>query len=132
MKIRACIPVLVAMAAVFAQPAQAQGDGDVAAQKAAREELERQMSRDARRQGGYLYDRDGRRYRDGRGAGPERRFYRGDRLPPEYRGRNYVVDDWRRHRLAAPPQGYQWVQVGGDYVLVAEGTGVIRRVWLAN
>jgi len=55
--------------------------------------------------------------RDERGAGPDHRFYRGARLPPEYRNRQYVVDDWRAHRLSAPPRGYHWVQVGGDYVV---------------
>ncbi len=63
--------------------------------------------------------------RDGPGAGPDHGWYRGDRLPPQYRSRQYVVDDWRGHRLSAPPRGYQWVQVGGDYVLAAIATGVI-------
>jgi Ni/Co efflux regulator RcnB len=67
---------------------------------------------------------------DGPGAGPDHRFYRGDRLPPEYRNRSYVVDDWRSHRLSAPPRGYQWVQVGGDYVLAAIATGIIANLIL--
>lgn len=58
------------------------------------------------------------------------RFYRGGRLPPEYRSRQYVVDDWRGHRLSAPPRGYHWVQAGGDYVLAAIATGVILSVLL--
>lgn len=65
-----------------------------------------------------------------RGAGPEHRFHRGDRLPPEYRGRHYVVNDWRGHHLNAPPRGYQWVQVGGDYVLAAIATGIIASLIL--
>ena len=48
-----------------------------------------------------------------------------DRLPVEYRSRQYVVDDWRGHRLIAPPYGYHWVQTGGDYVLIAIATGLI-------
>ena len=67
---------------------------------------------------------------DGRGAGPDHAFYRGGRLPPEYRGRQYVVDDWRGHRLNAPPRGYHWVQAGGDYVLVAIATGIIASILL--
>lgn len=67
---------------------------------------------------------------EGRGAGPNHAFYRGGRLPPEYRGRSYVVDDWRGHRLYAPPRGYQWVQTGGDYVLVALATGIIAAILL--
>jgi Ni/Co efflux regulator RcnB len=53
---------------------------------------------------------------------------RGDRLPAEYRHRQYVVEDWRGHGLNRPPRGYQWVQVGGDYVLVAIGSGVIANI----
>ena len=66
----------------------------------------------------------------GRGAGPQHNWYRGERLPPEYRHRSYVVDDWRSHHLYAPPRGYQWVQAGGDYVLVAIATGIIASILL--
>lgn len=69
---------------------------------------------------------------DERGAGPGHNFHRGDRLPAEYRSRQYVVDDWRGHRLSAPPRGYHWVQTGGDYVLAAIGTGVILQLFLGN
>ncbi len=68
--------------------------------------------------------------RDQRGAGPNHAFYRGDRLPQEYRHRQYVVDDWRGHQLSAPPRGYHWVQTGGDYVLVAIATGIILQLLL--
>lgn len=71
-------------------------------------------------------------YHDVRGAGPNHAFHRGDRLPVEYRGRQYVVDNWREHRLSAPPRGYHWVQTGGDYVLAAIGTGVILQLFLGN
>jgi Ni/Co efflux regulator RcnB len=67
---------------------------------------------------------------DRRGVGPEHAWHRGDRLPIEYRRHDYVVDDWRAHRLSAPPRGYHWVQVGGDYVLVAIATGVILELLL--
>ncbi|HWX03276.1 RcnB family protein [Collimonas sp.] len=70
--------------------------------------------------------------RDERGAGPDHAFYRGQRLPPEYRDRQYVVDDWRGHHLSAPPRGYHWVQTGGDYVLVAISTGIILQMLLGN
>jgi len=66
----------------------------------------------------------------GWGAGPEHNFYRGGRLPDYYRGHEYVVDDWRGHRLQAPPRGYHWVQVGTDYVLVAVATGIIASILL--
>jgi Ni/Co efflux regulator RcnB len=68
--------------------------------------------------------------RDERGVGPNHEYYRGDRLPVEYRHRNYVVDDWRGHNLNAPPRGYHWVQIGGDYVLIAIATGIIAQLLL--
>lgn len=67
-----------------------------------------------------------------RGAGPNHNYYRGERLPAEYRHRQYVVDDWRGHQLSAPPRGYHWVQTGGDYVLVAIATGIILQLLLNN
>nr|GEU28184.1 hypothetical protein [Tanacetum cinerariifolium] len=62
-----------------------------------------------------------------RGAGPRHDLHKGHRLPPEYRSKQYVVDNWRGHRLSAPPRGYHWVQTGADYVLVGIATGVIAR-----
>jgi Ni/Co efflux regulator RcnB len=59
------------------------------------------------------------RDRDGRNAG---------RIPPQYRNNNYVVEDWRSHRLNRPPRGYQWVQVGSDYVLVNRRTGAVEQI----
>ena len=86
-----------------------------------------QMQRDGR------HDRRGEQARhDERGAGPEHQFYRGDRLPPQYRGRVYVVNDWHNHRLSAPPRGYHWVQTGSDYVLVSIASGVILQILLAH
>jgi len=85
---------------------------------------------------GYDYRRYG--YRDGgyrghgRGVGPSHSWYRGDRMPYEYRTRHYVVDDWRGHHLYAPPRGYQWVQSGGDYLLVAVATGIIASILLSQ
>lgn len=65
-----------------------------------------------------------RRYHDARGA----EFRRGGRIPGELRHRQYVVSNWRGHHLSAPPRGYQWVQVGPDYVLAAVATGIIARL----
>lgn len=65
-------------------------------------------------------------------AGPPGHWKRGERLPPAYRARYYVVDDWRGHRLSRPPRGYHWVQVGADYVLIAIATGIIAQVLLAQ
>jgi len=66
-----------------------------------------------------------------RGAGPEQHWRKGDRLSAEYRSKQYVVDDWRGHHLSAPPRGYHWVQLGGDYVLVAITTGIILQLLLS-
>ncbi|MDP9913839.1 hypothetical protein FFI97_029045 [Variovorax sp. KBS0712] len=80
---------------------------------------------------GYRGDqdfRDGRQF-DRRGfPQPHTEWRRGGRVPTEYRGRNYVVNDWRAYRLQQPPRGYQWVGVGGDYVLAAIATGLIAQI----
>jgi Ni/Co efflux regulator RcnB len=91
---------------------------------------------DNRHQGNSGYDYRNYGYRDGgyrgqgRGTGPSHSWYRGDRVPYQYRSHNYVVDDWRGHHLYAPPRGYQWVQSGGDYLLVAVATGIIASILL--
>jgi Ni/Co efflux regulator RcnB len=93
----------------------------------------RDNQRDARRD--YRDDRrdDRRDYRRGnRGAGPRHDLYSGQRLPSNYQNRQYVVDNWRSHRLSAPPRGHHWVQVGNDYVLAAIATGVITSIFLGN
>lgn len=89
-------------------------------------------------QRGAAPGRDGRGAYDerggykGRGAGPDHNFYRGGRLPQQYRSHQYVVDDWRGHHLSAPPRGYHWVRTGGDYVLVAIATGIIAQLLLSQ
>lgn len=67
-----------------------------------------------------------------RGVGPRHDWHKGNRLPPEYRTRQHVVNDWRARRLSAPPRGHQWVQVDGDYVLMAAATGLIAQIILGN
>ncbi|WP_325072750.1 RcnB family protein [Paraburkholderia acidisoli] len=62
------------------------------------------------------------------GPVPHSDWHKGERLPGEYRDRNYVVDDWHGHGLSAPPRGYHWVGVNGDYVLAAIATGLIANV----
>jgi Ni/Co efflux regulator RcnB len=49
-------------------------------------------------------------------------------------------EDWRRgqhveyreHHLRAPPRGYEWREVDGNYVLAAVATGVIASVVAAS
>lgn len=74
--------------------------------------------------------RDARNDRQFGARGPD--FHRGGRIPGEYRSRQYVVNDWRAHRLAPPQRGQQWVQVGGDYALIAIATGVIAGLVLSQ
>lgn len=66
------------------------------------------------------------------GAGPQHKWVKGTRVPPQYRTQHYVVNDWRRHGLKQPPRGYQWVQYGGDYLLVAIASGIISQLILGN
>ena len=70
--------------------------------------------------------------RNHRGAGPDHRWVKGSRVPPQYRAHGYVVNDWRGHRLSAPPRGYHWIQNGGDYLLVAIASGVIAQIVFGN
>jgi Ni/Co efflux regulator RcnB len=64
---------------------------------------------------------------NGRHMGQQHNWARGQRLPPEYRGRDHYVD-YRRHHLRAPPRGYQWVQVDNNYALVALTSGLISSI----
>lgn len=66
----------------------------------------------------------------GRGAGPNHNLYRGGKLPPAWRGKHYVVDDWRGHRLSRPSRGQRWVQAGSDYLLVSNSSGLIAQIVL--
>lgn len=102
------------------------------------EQQQRQYQQD-RNHDGRFDRRDGFRgdrqdYRDGREmdrrgfAQPHAEWRRGGRVPSEYRGRNYVVDNYRQYHLNAPPRGYQWVGVGGDFVLAAVATGIIAQI----
>lgn len=72
--------------------------------------------------------REARRYYNARGS----EFRRGGRLPNELRERHYVVTNWRQHRLAAPPRGHHWVQVGPDYVLASVAGGIIANLILSQ
>ena len=95
-------------------------------------ESRRELQRDHRE-----IRRDRRELRQDRREARQERFYynargpewrRGHRVPPEYRHRQYVVSNWRAYHLAPPPRGYQWIQVGSDYVLAAIATGIIANL----
>lgn len=117
--------------AAFAQSYDYYGD------RSDRYERPQRYERDAR------YDRDDGRdgYRDGyreergyrhhmRGAGPYHDIDRGDRLPPAFWGRENLVRDWYRYRLAEPMRGHNWMRVGDDFAMVSVSTGIVSRVAL--
>lgn len=131
MKSRAVVCAIAALAMGLSGFAVAQQDKDMRADRANREEHRQQPSqyRDHDRGHGHPVPQHMDR---GRGAGPNHSYYRGGRLPREYRSNVYVVDDWRGHHLRQPPRGYHWVQTGPDYVLAAIATGVIASIILSQ
>jgi len=40
--------------------------------------------------------------------------------------------DYKQHHLHAPPSGYEWRQVDGNYVMAAVATGLISSVVIAS
>ncbi|HVZ99035.1 MAG TPA: RcnB family protein [Caulobacterales bacterium] len=57
---------------------------------------------------------------------------RGDRLPSYYRT-HYVVVDYHREHLRAPPRGYHYVRDDrGNYLLVGIATGIIASILLSH
>ncbi len=48
-------------------------------------------------------------------------WHNGDR----YTGGRVVVSNWQMHHLHRPPHGYEWVQNGGQYVLIAVASGIV-------
>ncbi len=71
-------------------------------------------------------------------GGPPSGFYRPPPHAPQqwhrgdyYYGKRYVVHDWQHYRLRPPPAGYQWVQSGGQFVLIAVASGVVTEIILS-
>ncbi len=101
----------------FAQPDRGPDRGsDRGAERGYQYQGQSQPPRDARRGPGD--DRDNGR------AGPGQ-WHKGDRLPAEYRDRQYVVDDWHSYDLPKPSKGHHWVGVGGDFYLVAPNGAIV-------
>lgn len=48
-----------------------------------------------------------------------------------YNGHRVVVQDWDHHHLHRPPPGYEWVQYGDQYMLIAVTSGIIASI-IAN
>ena len=78
------------------------------------------------------WQRAQRRYSAGRYYAPRgyqaRTWGYGQRMPYQYRTNQYVVRDYGRYGLYAPPQGYQYVRSGNDVVLTAVTTGLVVAV----
>lgn len=99
---------------------------------------DRREMRRGQRDNGFWYN--GRFYRGeptraqrlGRDFRYDRRDWRrGDRLSAYDRTHYVRVSDYRRHRLSAPPRGYEWRRSHtGEYILAAVATGIILSVIL--
>ncbi|WP_321841254.1 RcnB family protein [Paraburkholderia bannensis] len=59
---------------------------------------------------------------------PPPEWRKGDRIGPEYRDRQYVIDDWRQYHLSPPPRGHHWVGVSGQYYLVRNSNWAVERI----
>lgn len=112
--------VALALAVTFAASAPAFAQGD------------RRGPPPQQQRGNDRFDHDDGNRRNDRDYVRPGHYERGQRLPAQYRGRQYVVDNWRAHGLKAPPRGHQWVQSGSDYLLIAVATGVITQVLLGR
>ena len=112
------------------QAQQRQVDRAHAAQQALEDQRQWQRSRDWRESRNWNREQWAQAH-DWRVQQGYPRYYRGDYVPYEYRDRRFYVNDWRAHRLAAPPRGYQWVETDtGDYLLMALATGLIANLVL--
>lgn len=94
----------------------------------------RENRHDARQQQ-RAYDRwqrAERRYNVGRYQAPRgyqtRQWAYGQTMPSYYRSNQYVVNDYSRYGLRAPPRGYQYVRSGNDVVLANSNNGLITAI----
>lgn len=67
---------------------------------------------------------------DGRHHASNHRWGKGERVPAQYRGHQYVVKDWRGHHLQRPTSGHQWVHVDNNYLLISVATGLVVQALL--
>lgn len=52
----------------------------------------------------------------------------GDIVPTEYQRESLEVKDWKSHKLQAPGQHEQWVEIEGKYLLISVPTGAIKEM----
>ncbi len=78
------------------------------------------------------WQRAERRYTVGRYQAPRgyqtRQWAYGQTMPSYYRSNQYVVNDYSRYGLRAPPRGYQYVRSGNDVVLANSNNGLIAAI----
>ena len=76
------------------------------------------------RYGDDRYRDDGPRYEQ-----RDQRFRPGDTVPYDLRrGGHHIQNDWRGADLRRPPRGYAWMELGDQYVLADQQTGLVRDV----
>ena len=95
--------------------------------------MQRQMQAQRQEQRAYArWQQAQRRYHAPRYVAPRgyqaRSWSYGQRMPSYYRSNAYVVNDYHRYGLQAPPRGYQYVRSGNDVVLAAIAGGLITAV----
>ena len=94
----------------------------------------REQRHDARQQQrAYArWQRAERRYNAGRYQAPRgyqtRQWSYGQTMPSSYRSNQYVVNDYSRYGLRAPPRGYEYVRSGNDVVLANSNNGLIAAI----
>jgi Ni/Co efflux regulator RcnB len=125
----AYVALVVALLSAGQAMAQPYGRGENRGREKQEDRQERRIN-EQQRYDRQRYARNTPQRWEQRGVGPNHSYYRGDRMPIQYRSYQYVVEDWRGHGLRVPPRGYHWVQSGNDYVLVAIATGLILELLL--
>ena len=74
--------------------------------------------------------RDDKDHREPHKYVEHKEWHKGAKMRREDWGRGERVD-YRAHRLNAPPRGYEWREVDGNYVLGEIATGVIASTIIA-
>lgn len=64
-------------------------------------------------------------------AQEHRHWHKGGRIEHQDWDRGAHID-YREHHLHEPPQGYEWRQVGPNFILAAMATGVIASIIAAG
>ena len=58
---------------------------------------------------------------------PVRDWHEGQFLPQQYQGHHF---DWQTAHLPPPPNGYEWLRINGDYVLIQTVSQLITQILL--